>query len=202
MVTTRDGHRTVESEPGSRQRRGPVMLVTLASAPFHPAATDLAIGAAVEHAADLLVINVVDCPGGRGPHTDPADLPAVAARLRVAIDRAVGAGLHVTSLRVTTPHPRAALVDLAATYRPLLLVLGPDPDRRSFLRLSRRRHRRILRAVEARTACLMWSPDDDDPRLPRRHARRRDFVVRLACRWPNALGKRSAWQHPWGPTGM
>jgi nucleotide-binding universal stress UspA family protein len=152
----RDDHRAA-------WRRAPVMLVTFESTPFDPAALDLAIAAAGDRSAALVAVNVIERPVGRGPHTDLGDPPAVVAEMRDALARATRAGLEVQWLRVCTTHVAEAVVDIAEARAPALVVIGADLERRSRLRLSRRRYRRALRALATRTDLLLWSPGAELP---------------------------------------
>jgi nucleotide-binding universal stress UspA family protein len=148
-------------------RRAPVMLMTLESTPFEPDALDLAIAAAVDRSAALVAVNVVERPVGRGPRTDLGDPPHMAAEMRDAMARATRAGVEVEWLRVCSTRVTDAVVDIAEAHAPALVVLGADLDRRSKLRLSRRRYRRTLRALATRTDVLLWSaPPSRSPAPP------------------------------------
>src|SRR4051794_32940314 len=70
------------SERHSDERGSAVMLATLASTPFHARAAELAVELAVESAATLMVVNVIDLPVGRMPLRDLGDPAAVARSLR------------------------------------------------------------------------------------------------------------------------
>lgn len=157
-----------------RHRARPVMLMTLQSTPFAPDAAALAIDLAIENAAALIVVNVVDCPVARGPRADLGDPPAVAEALRAPAARAAERGVVVRALRVRSQRPLATLVDLVGEHAPGVVVFGPDPARLSRLRhASPRRYRRAMRALEARTTCLLWRPDGEPP-APRPAAARVD----------------------------
>lgn len=145
------------------RRRAPVMLMTLESTPFEHAALDLAIAGAVERGAALIAINVVQRPLGRGPHGDLGDPPHVVADMRDALSRASAAGLEVDWLRVCAARVTQAMVEIVVGHAPALVVIAPDLERRSVLRLSRRRYRRALSALATRTDVLLWSPEADVP---------------------------------------
>jgi len=144
-------------------RRAPVMLLTLESTPFEETALDLAVSAAVDRSAPLVAVNVVERPVGRGPHTDLGDPPHVVAATRGALERATQAGVDVQWLRVCSTHVTKAAVEIAEAQAPALVVVAVDLNRRSRLRLSRRRYRRTLRALATRTDLLLWSPAPDFP---------------------------------------
>jgi nucleotide-binding universal stress UspA family protein len=144
---------------GERGREGgrPVMLATL-GVPFEPAASALAVDTAVEAGEALVVVNVVElllAPAsvvlGYG---DLDDLPEDAAALRAPAELAHALGVHVERLRVQSPHPVQALLEVAAERRPGLLVFGPDRAR-----LRGRAYRRAAKAVRERAACLVWLAD-------------------------------------------
>src|SRR5690348_1936299 len=136
----------------------PVLLVTFFGVPFHPAASELAVGSAVEAGQPLTVANFVELPPlpmsvclGHDHLDDP---PEVEAALRAPAERAHLLGVQVERLLVRSPRPIAALIQLASERRPGLLVLGPEPGR-----LSERFFRRARRAVREKTDCLVWSAD-------------------------------------------
>jgi hypothetical protein len=60
--------------------------------------------------------------------------------------------VEVERLRICSPHPVDALLEVVAEREPGVLVLGPDPAQ-----LSRRRYRKVERAVRERASCLVWS---------------------------------------------
>ena len=148
------GHRPLE-EPGLTAP-GPVVLGTLASR-VEPDAERLAIASALEADVSLLVVNVVSAPmspltlqlGALDPERE--DYEAV----RATAERAARLGIRVEHLRVTSPRPAKAIVEIANERRAGLLVLGP---RRA--RVSRRRLRRAAREVRRHAACLVWIADE------------------------------------------
>ncbi|MEY2535053.1 MAG: hypothetical protein QOF29_2963 [bacterium] len=160
MVQTIDRHVgvpvTAAPDPGGR-RAGAVALVTVAGAPFAPGAATLAVDAAVESGARLLVVDLVPlAAGGRRPRLDampPA--PAVAAALRDPAQLACALGVPAEVLHVHSPRPVAALLEVLGERRPALVVLGPDPARVRWA--TRRRWRRIVRALERHAPCLVWT---------------------------------------------
>ena len=134
------------------------MLGTLSSG-IDPAAERLAIESALDAGVPLIVVNVVvlpPCPralamGGPGalafPHEE--DYEAV----RATAERAAKFGLRVEHLRVSSPRPARALVQIARERAAGLVVLGPK--RRSLLR-GRWRFRRAARRVRRSVSCLVW----------------------------------------------
>ena len=135
----------------------PVMLATL-EVPFDPAAAAFAVDAAVECGQPLIVANVVEIP--LGPMCvilgygalDPSE--AEAARFRAPAELAHSLGVEVERLRVKSPHPLDALLELVAERRPGLLVFGPDRSQ-----LKPRAFRKVAKRIRERAACLVWLSD-------------------------------------------
>jgi nucleotide-binding universal stress UspA family protein len=131
----------------------PVLLATV-EVPFDRAACELAVDTAVESGQPLLVVvfarllplplsamlgyDQVVSPEDEAAFAAPA---ALAASLSVAVER----------LRVRSPRPVDALLQLAAEREPGLLVFGPD---RSLV--PRRIYRKAVRALRERSPCLVW----------------------------------------------
>jgi nucleotide-binding universal stress UspA family protein len=132
----------------------PVMLVTL-GVPFDPTAVSVAVDAAVESGQPLIVANIVELPPlAMSVHMGYDQLdgpPELAESLRAPAVLATSLGVTVERLRVRSPRPVAALLELVSERRPGLLVLGPD--RRS---LRRRVYRKAERAVREQASCLVW----------------------------------------------
>ena len=142
--------RQLETRAGSAA--GPVLLATLSSR-VDPEAERLAIDSCLDAGVPLVVVNAVTalpCP-----HTlqlgalDPAreDYAAV----RATAERAAAFGISVEHLRVTTPRPAKAIVQIARERAAGLLVLGPKKGR-----VPRWRYRRAARAVRRNLTCLVW----------------------------------------------
>ena len=131
----------------------PVLLATF-DVPLTTDSIRLAVESAVEAGRPLVVVNVV---GGRffpipGAPLDAIVTPEVEASLRDPAELAVALGVATERLRVLTPRPIEALVELVAERRPSLVVLGPDPAR-----LRRRFWEKAKRRLRERTSCLVWS---------------------------------------------
>jgi nucleotide-binding universal stress UspA family protein len=137
----------------------PIMLATLDVA-FSDEATAFAVDAAVESGQPLIVVNVAEILPthwslvGYG-YVEREDLqqellkPAQLARsLAVQVER----------LRVCSPHPLDALLEVVAERDPGLLVFGPD---RTHFR--RRKHERVARRLRERTTCLVWTETEAVP---------------------------------------
>ena len=134
----------------------PVMLATM-EVRFDETAATFAVDTAVECGQPLIVANVIEiplaplCVGMGYGALDPAEEDA--ANLRAPVELAHALGVKVERLRVLSPHPVDALVEVVAERRPGLLVFGPDPER-----LKPRRYRKAARAICDRCSCLVWLP--------------------------------------------
>jgi Universal stress protein family len=155
-MLTRGSTRSTGEAEGLVHDSRPVLLATL-EVPFAEDAAAFAVDAAVEAGQPLIVVSVVEVPlglcllAGYGA-IDPPE--ADAARLRAPAELAHGLGVEVERLRISTPHPIAALLELVAERRPGLLVFGPDRGR-----LKPRVYRRAARKVSDRAPCLVWLSD-------------------------------------------
>jgi Universal stress protein family len=130
----------------------PVLLATL-DVPFAEDATAFAVDSAVENGQPLVVVNVAEVPPtpwtflGYG-YIEREDLQR---ELRKPAELARSLAVSVERLRVCSPHPIDALLELVSERDPGVLVFGPDRSR-----LSRRRYRRAANAVRERASCLVW----------------------------------------------
>ena len=116
----------------ARARAGsrPVLLATL-GVPFDAAAAAIAVDTAVESGQALIVANVT--------RLEPLPLsvrlgydaleeltPELSRAMRAPADLARSLGVQVERLRVRSPRPVEALLQLIGERRPGLLVFGPD----------------------------------------------------------------------------
>jgi len=130
------------------------MLATL-EVPFDDEAAAFAVDAAVECGQPLIVATIIEMP--LGPmcvimgYGDLEPSEEEAARFRAPAQLAHTLGVHVERLRVRSPHPGDALLELVAEREPGLLVFGPDRSK-----LRPRRYRKAAQAVRERAACLVW----------------------------------------------
>jgi nucleotide-binding universal stress UspA family protein len=140
-----------------RAESRPVMLATF-GVPYSSAASALAVDTAVESGQPLVLVNVVELLLAPASlmlgYSDLDDRPEDAAALRAPAELAHALGVAVERLRVQTPHPVQALVELAAERRPGLLVFGPERSR-----MRDRAYRRAAKAVAQRAPCLVWLPE-------------------------------------------
>jgi nucleotide-binding universal stress UspA family protein len=158
-VATRERHNAGQAaEARGVAPAGPVVLGTLSSR-VEPDAERLAIESAVEAGVPLLVVNVVPmpaCPRAlalAGPEALTFPLEENYNEVRATAERAAAWGLRVEHLRVNSPRPSKALVQVANERGAGLLVLGP---KRSRMPGRRWRLRRTAREVRRKAACLAW----------------------------------------------
>ena len=76
------------------------------------------------------------------------------ASLRAPAELAHRFGVEVERLRVLSPHPIAALLELTGERRPGLLVFGPDRTK-----VRPRLYRKAVKRVRTQAPCLVWLPD-------------------------------------------
>jgi len=137
----------------------PVVLATL-SVRVDPAAERVAIEAALETGARLLLANLIWLP----PHPTTLTLAREYATLpheedldavRATAERAAALGIPTELLRISSRRPIAALLELVRERQAGLLVLGPDPHR------SPRWWRLVAaRRIRRRVGCLVWIAPD------------------------------------------
>jgi nucleotide-binding universal stress UspA family protein len=129
-------------------------LATL-GVPFDPDASAFAVDTAVEAGQPLIVANVVELPpltmSVNLGYDQLPDLPEDEEAFRAPAALAHSLGVQVERLRVRSPRPVEALLEVAAERRPGVLVFGPDRDR-----IKRRLYRKAAKAIRERAACLVW----------------------------------------------
>jgi hypothetical protein len=152
-----------------RGRCGPVLLATFAGTPPHPDATRLAVEAAFEAGATLLLADVVkrrrrprlrrrgaNANAAKAP--TPASTPPLVPALHAAADLASEFAVRVERMRVAAPRPVAGLLRAVAEYRPGLVVFAPDPTALSRWRWRRRRrYHGFVTALAREAPCLLWT---------------------------------------------
>jgi nucleotide-binding universal stress UspA family protein len=140
-------------------RARPVLLATLAVR-VDPTAERMALESALEAGVKLILANVSLLPPYPAtivlareyatlPHEE--DLDAV----RATAARAAELGIATELLRVSSPRPVRALLELAQETDAGLLVFGPDLSR-----IPRRRFRAAARVVRRSAPCLVWVAPD------------------------------------------
>lgn len=132
----------------------PIMLVTF-DVPFEPGASELAVDAAVETGQRLIIVNAVEITLGPLPLSMYQYLgpPDVADALLAPAELAHSLAVDVERLRLCSPRPIDALLELVAERAPGLLVVGPDRER-----LRRRTYAKWTKRISERAACLVWLP--------------------------------------------
>jgi nucleotide-binding universal stress UspA family protein len=131
----------------------PVLLATL-DVPFSEEATAFAVDSAVESGKPLIVVNAAEVLPtaytllGYG-YVEREELQEA---LRKPAELAHSLAVRVERLRVCSPHPIDALLEVVAERNPAILVFGPDPAH-----LPGRRYRKAERAVRERAPCLVWT---------------------------------------------
>ncbi len=137
----------------------PVLLATL-SVRVDPTAERMAIETALEAGAKLILANMlllgpypltvmIAREYATLPHEE--DLDAV----RETASRAAALGVPTELLRVSSPRPVTALIELAQERDVGVLVFGPDRSR-----ISRRRFRAAAKVVRRDAPCLVWIAPD------------------------------------------
>jgi nucleotide-binding universal stress UspA family protein len=131
---------------------GPVVLATL-SARVDAEAERVAIDSCLDAGVPLVVVNAVQARAcARTLHLGALDPRREDyAAVRATAERAAAFGLRVEHLRVTSPRPARAIVEIAGERSAGLVVLGPKRGR-----VSPRRFRRAARAVTTGLTCLVW----------------------------------------------
>jgi hypothetical protein len=137
-----------------------VLLGTL-SVRVDPRAEEMAIESASEASVNLIVANMLTLPPypltvmlaheyATLPHEE--DLEAI----RATASRAATRGIRTELLRISSPRPVTALLELAHEREAGLLVFGPDVSL-----TPRRRFRRAARRVRREAECLVWIAGED-----------------------------------------
>ncbi len=145
---------TVGLDPLERSRRRPVLLATF-DVPFAAEAAELAVDTAVESGLPLLVVNIAEIPVlpiSIAMGYEYIGTEEVEASLSRPAELACALAVEVERLRICTPRPIDATIELVRDREPDLLVLGSDPSR-----LRRRFRGKVERKVREQTTCLVWS---------------------------------------------
>ena len=144
----------------ARGRARPVVLATL-QVRVDPTAERVALESALEAGVALVVANMIRLPAGYHmtpilapeyttlPHEE--DLDAV----RATAARAAALGIATELLRIRSPRPVRALLELVQERNAGLLVFGPDLERTSRWRL-----RAASRLIRKHAPCLVWLVPD------------------------------------------
>ena len=153
MLTHR---RTPPIEQSTQAGRGgrPVLLATI-DAPFDEEAATFAVESALECGQPLIIVNVLQIPlgplcvaMGYGP-LEPSE--EVGANLRAPAELAHSFGVPIERLRILSPHPIDALLEVVKERGPGLLVFAPDRTA-----VKPRSYRRAAKKISAKAPCLVW----------------------------------------------
>jgi len=155
LTLRRSGPREDESVLFAGAR--PVFLATL-DVPFAEEASVFAVDSAVESGQPLVVVNVAQVQPTRWSlvgygYIEREDLQG---ELSKPAQLAQSLAVRVERLRVCSPHPVDALLEVVAERNPGVLVFGPDRSR-----LKPRTYRRAARKIRERVTCLVWLPEMD-----------------------------------------
>jgi nucleotide-binding universal stress UspA family protein len=129
------------------------MLATF-DVPFALEASELAVDAAVEAGQGLVVVNVSGVglmPMSLVMKYTYLETPELTEALRAPAELAASFNVPVELLRVSSPHPADALLEVVAERNPGLLVLGPD-----LARVKQRVYRKAARRIREQATCLVW----------------------------------------------
>jgi len=150
--------------PGAARRSSgrPVLLATL-GVPLDPRASAFAVDSAVETGRELVVVNATKLePLGlsmiMGYDALPEFTPEVSESIQHSAQLARSLGVRVERLRIRSPRPVPALLELVRERRPGLLVFGPKPSA-----LRPKRYRRAVVALRELTDCLVWVAPRESP---------------------------------------
>jgi hypothetical protein len=144
----------IEQAAHAGGRGRPVLLATI-DAPFDEEAATIAVESALECGQPLIVANVLQIPlaplclaMGYGT-LEPSE--EAAANLRAPAELAHSFGVTIERLRVLSPHPIDALLELVAERTPCLLVFAPDRAA-----VKPRNYRRTAKKIADKAPCLVW----------------------------------------------
>jgi hypothetical protein len=144
----------IEQATHAGGRGRPVLLATI-DAPFDEEAAAFAVESALECGQPLIVANVLQIPLGplcvaMGYGTLEPSKEA-AANLRAPAELAHSFGVAIERLRVLSPHPIDALLELVAERKPGVLVFAPDRAA-----VKPRNYRRTAKKIADKAPCLVW----------------------------------------------
>jgi nucleotide-binding universal stress UspA family protein len=153
-VRLRDGQRATASSAVPVSAGRPVILLTF-DVPVTAEAAELAVDAAVESGQPLIVVNAVELsirPMTASWGTGVVVAADVDESLRAPAELARALAVEVERIRLVSPRPVAAVLELVAERLPGLLVIGPDRRRMSGRRLARAEKR-----IREAAPCLVWT---------------------------------------------
>jgi len=156
-MATRTRPRIDEGDVPAGAGGRPILLSTL-GAPFDEVASTFAVDSAVEAGRPLIVANVTVLEPLAmsvilGYDALEEFTPEVSDSVRRPAELARSLGVAVERLRVRSPRPIEALVQLAVERRPGVVVFGSDRSA-----LTPRRYRRAVQALREDAGCPVWVP--------------------------------------------
>lgn len=143
--------------PGEPSAARPVMLVTF-DVPVREDAAALAVDTAVESGQPLVLVNLVELsirPMTSSWGSEVVVMEDVEESLRAPAELAASLAVRVERLRVMSPRPVKALVELVGERAPGLLVFGADAGR-----MRRRAYRKAASRIRESAPCLVWLPPE------------------------------------------
>jgi hypothetical protein len=137
----------------------PVLLATL-DVPFSKDAAVFAVDSAVESGQPLVIVNVAEIVPTHWSLVGYGyiERDELQRELVKPAELAHSLAVRVERLRVCSPHPLDALLEVVAERNPGVLVFGPD---RTYMR--QRKYDRAARRLRERTGCLVWTEADTTP---------------------------------------
>jgi nucleotide-binding universal stress UspA family protein len=160
MPKLRDRHDALTDGQAGRTAARPVMLATL-QVRVDPSAERMAIDSALEAGVPMLLVNLIRLPPYATtmilmgpehttlPHEEDLD------EVRATAQRAADLGVKTELLRVRTPRPVRALLEVASERDAGLIVFGPHLGR-----VGRMRFKRAAKRIRRDAACLVWVAPD------------------------------------------
>lgn len=150
-------NRSIVRRQLSSSEARPVMLATF-DVPVRSDAAALAVDSAVESGQKLVLVNLVELtvrPMTASWGAEVVVLEDVESSLCAPAELAHSLAVPVERLRVVSPRPLAALLELVGERTPGLLVLGAKETR-----MRRRAYRKAARRIREEAPCLVWLPSD------------------------------------------
>jgi nucleotide-binding universal stress UspA family protein len=145
--------------PARRRRGRPVLVVTLGT-PLIPEAASVALEAATDAGSALILANLTTIEPlslslMMGYDALPEFTPDTTASLRGLAERAGARGLRVEWLRIRSPRPVTAMMELVGERKPGLIVFGSERRRP-----IRRLYDKATRALRDAVGTLVWLPEE------------------------------------------
>ena len=142
----------LDDERSPKSKECPVLLATL-GVPFEPEATMYAIETALESGQPLVIAGFkkMMLPGPQSMLYSLRMNPELDAVLRAPVEQALSFGLRVELLKVQSPRPLQAILDVVEERDACLLIFGPDRSK-----IRRRYYRTARHLICTRAPCFVW----------------------------------------------